>query len=137
MMEPSDFRKEHLQREITNRFGTVPILLRVNVVADILGIPARRLYDQIRGGTFFLPFRLIHRSPMVSTEDFIGWYVTSIIEPKTNLVTNGSSEEKREAVPLSAPKSLPRHRNFLRRMMDDELLAIREQGTVRRHRAVP
>nr|WP_151201351.1 hypothetical protein [Herbaspirillum sp. B39] len=124
MQNAHDARAEFIHQKILKKFGSIPLLIRVNVVSEILGVPSRRLYDQIRTGKFFLPYRLINRCPMVEAEDLISWY-SNVIEPFSVREDNAIME--RDVVQGTAGVTVPRQRNSLRRMMDDELAAMKRE----------
>lgn len=83
MVEEEVQRREDRLRKILNeRYPSSPLLISVRAVAEILGIPHRTIYGQVKQKTFFIPHRIINRTLMVDVEDFVRWYADTPDEPK-------------------------------------------------------
>ena len=61
------FRKYHVDA----------LLVGVPKLSSILGLSPSTIYGYIRAGNFFLPYRVINRSPMVRVDDVVDWYCGS------------------------------------------------------------
>ena len=53
--------------------GVDTLLVSIPRIARMLGYAPSTLYGDIKAGTFFLPYRLIHGSPAVAVDDLIAW----------------------------------------------------------------
>ena len=64
-----DFR-ERLRTE----FGISSLVISIPTIARLLGVSPATLHGYIRKGSFFLPYRTVNKTPMVSVDDFVSWY---------------------------------------------------------------
>jgi len=70
-------REMRIRAVLMDRFPNSPLLIPARAVADMLGISYRTVHAQVKKNTFFMPYRIIGRSVMIDTEDFVAWYVES------------------------------------------------------------
>lgn len=82
------------------KHGIDTIMVSIPRIARALGYAPATLYAYIKNGEFFLPYRVVHGSPMVAVDDFINWCCSRELE-----VTPGSSRRgHKQRVEESAPE---------------------------------
>ncbi len=87
-------RQERFQVLLT-RHGIDTAMISIPKVARVLGYAPATLYGYIKAGSFFLPYRVVHGSPMVAADDFLDW-CSSRESEVSPLVREKKQEEESE-----------------------------------------
>lgn len=70
-------REVRIRKILQERYPSSPLLIPVREVGEILGVPHRTIYGQVKRNTLFIQYRIINRTAMVDVEDLVRWYVGS------------------------------------------------------------
>lgn len=69
--------REALRERLRREFHISALFIPVKTVAAVLGLSPSTIYAYIRVGDFFLPYRLINKTPMVALDDLVNWCLQS------------------------------------------------------------
>lgn len=69
-VEPS---REALRERLSREFHITALFVPAKTVAAVLGLSPSTIHAYIRGDAFFLPYRLINKTPMVAVDDLVDW----------------------------------------------------------------
>lgn len=69
--------REALRERLRREFHISALFIPVKTVAAVLGLSPSTIYAYIRVGEFFLPYRLINKTPMVALDDLVSWCLQS------------------------------------------------------------
>lgn len=72
-----EIEREALRERLRREFHITALFIPVKTVAAVLGLSASTIYAYIRTGEFFLPYRLINKTPMVALDDLVNWCLQS------------------------------------------------------------
>jgi hypothetical protein len=91
-----DLRRQR-SREWLVAHGIDTMMVSVPKIARALGYAPATLYGYIKGGTFFLPHRLVNGSPMVALDDLLDWVCDKAqdVRPESNAPVVAEEPEER------------------------------------------
>jgi predicted DNA-binding transcriptional regulator AlpA len=70
-------RRMEARSMLMAEFGIDSVFVGVPKLARILGMASSTIYSYIRQGRFFIPYRLVNKTPMVRLDDLVDWYSSS------------------------------------------------------------
>jgi hypothetical protein len=85
-------REVRIRKILQERYPSSPLLIPVRAVGEILGVPHRTIYGQVKRNTLFIPYRIINRTAMIDVEDLVRWYVDNP-QPRQAIVTEPLPED--------------------------------------------
>jgi len=71
-------RKATARATLVAQFQIESALIGVPKVARIVGLSPSTIYTYMRQGTFFMPYRLVNGTAMVSMDDLVDWYCSTV-----------------------------------------------------------
>lgn len=69
--------REALRARLQREFHITALFIPAKTVACVLGVSPSTIYAYIRTDAFFLPYRLINKTPMISLDDLVEWCLRS------------------------------------------------------------
>lgn len=72
-------RKERMEA-LMSRYGIDTVMVSIPKIARAIGYSPATLYGYIKGGSFFLPYRVVNGSPMVAIDDLLEWLCSREVE---------------------------------------------------------
>lgn len=67
-------RRTYVRMTLISEFHIESAFIGVAKLAKILGLAPTTIYGYMRGGNFFIPYRMFNTSPMVCIDDLVDWY---------------------------------------------------------------
>lgn len=71
--EDADLKRAELRARLQREFHIAALFIPVKTVASVLGLSPSTIYAYIRTDSFFLPYRLINKTPMIALDDLVEW----------------------------------------------------------------
>lgn len=100
----AEVERAELRARLQREFHIAALFIPVKTVASVLGLSPSTIYAYIRTDSFFLPYRLINKTPMIALDDLVEWCLrcsTSASQVKTSasLVSNTSCADRNKPSP--------------------------------------
>lgn len=99
----ADKRHAAAREMLVKEFFIESAFVGVPKLARILGIAPTTIYAYIRQGTFFLPYRMINKTVMVSLADLAEWYCS----PQSSIEPCRPVEMEQESIEADAQQATP------------------------------
>lgn len=74
--------------------GIDTMMVSVPKIARALGYAPATLYGYIKGGTFFLPYRLVNGSPLVALDDLLAWVCDKSLDARSESMADFLEEDE-------------------------------------------
>ena len=72
-----EIERDALRDRLRREFHITALFIPAKTVACVLGVSPSTIYAYIRTDAFFLPYRLINKTPMISLDDLVEWCLRS------------------------------------------------------------
>jgi hypothetical protein len=72
-----EIEREALRERLRREFHITALFVPAKTVACVLGVSTSTIYAYIRTDSFFLPYRLVNKTPMISLDDLVEWCLRS------------------------------------------------------------
>lgn len=76
---------------LMSRFGIDAALVSAPQLARALGMSKSTIYASLKEGRFFIPHRMVGRSPMFTIDDVATWYLSGDVQPSRIVAADGAS----------------------------------------------